>query len=112
MWYFTREGLHKAVRTVHRSDESETLAITQASEGNITVCAANSLSASKNTKLDHQLDYGEFMFAKNHFLITIENARWGNKVVDAFNWFFHNLDNHPLCEEGPQGERALLLYTS
>ncbi|KAG6327604.1 hypothetical protein ID866_11485 [Astraeus odoratus] len=112
MWYFTREGLCEAARMVHHSDKSEMLAITQASKGNITVHAANSFTTSKNVKLDHQLDYGEYMFAKNHFLITIENTRWGNKVVDAFNWFFHNLDNHPLHEEGPQGEHALLLYAS
>ncbi|KAG6330540.1 hypothetical protein ID866_8549 [Astraeus odoratus] len=104
MWYFTREGLHEGARTVHWSDENETLAIMQAHEGNITVQAANSLTASKNAKLDHQLSYAEYMFAKNYFLVAIENAKWGNKAVDAFNWFFHNLDNHPLWEEGLQGE--------
>ncbi|KAG6329776.1 hypothetical protein ID866_9313 [Astraeus odoratus] len=112
MWYFTREGLCKVARTVHWSDENEMLAITQAHEGNITVQAANSLTASKNAKLDHQLSYAEYMFAENHFLIVIENAKWGNKAVDTLNWFFHNIDNHPLQEEGPQGEQALLLYAS
>ncbi|KAG6328970.1 hypothetical protein ID866_10118 [Astraeus odoratus] len=110
MWYFTREGLCKAARTVHQSDESKTLAITQASEGNVTIHAENSLTTSKHAKLDHQLAYGEYMFTKNHFLVTIKNARSGNKVMDTFNWFFHNLDNHPLHEECPQGEHALLLY--
>jgi len=89
---------------------NKTLAITQAAEGNMTVRAANSLTASKNAKLDHFLTYVEYMFAKNHFLMAIENAKWGNEALDAFNWFFHNLDNHQLREEGDRGERALLHY--
>ncbi|KAG6328030.1 hypothetical protein ID866_11059 [Astraeus odoratus] len=110
MGYFTSKGLHEVVRMVCQPDESKTLAITQASEGNITFQAENSLTTSKNVKLDHQLAYGEYMFAKNHFFVAIENTRWGNKVVDTFNWFFHNLDGHLLCKEGPKGECVLLLY--
>ncbi|KAG6329494.1 hypothetical protein ID866_9594 [Astraeus odoratus] len=104
MWYFTREDLWEAARTICWSDENETLAIMQAHKGNVTVRAVNSLAASKNAKLHHQLSYTEYMFTKNHFLVTIKNAKWGNKAVDTFNWFFHNLDNHPLWEEGLQGE--------
>ena len=74
--------------------------------------SASSLMASKNVKLNHQLSYAEFMYAKNLFLMAIENVKWGDKVVDSFNWFFHNLDNHPIHEEGEQGEKALLLYAS
>jgi len=70
----------------------------------MTVRAANSLTASKNAKLDHCLTYAEYMFAKNHFLTAIENAKWGNEALDAFNWFFHNLNNHQLQEEGDRGE--------
>ncbi|KAG6330001.1 hypothetical protein ID866_9088 [Astraeus odoratus] len=112
MWYFTREGLQEAAQTVRWSDENKMLAITQAAEGNVTIQAANSLHASKNVKLDHQLSFVDYMYAKNRFLIAIENAKWGNEAVDAFNWFFHNLDNHPLRDEGMRGECALLLYTS
>jgi len=112
LWYFTREGLREAARSVRHADENETLAITQAAEGNMTVRAANSLTASKNAKLDHCLIYAEYMFAKNHFLTAIENVKWGNEALDAFNWFFHNLDNHQLREEGDCGERALLHYAS
>ena len=106
------DRLQEAARSVQRTDENETLAITQAVEGNMTVRAANSLTASKNAKLDHCLTYAEYMFAKNHFLTAIENAKWGNEALDAFNWFFHNLDNHQLREEGDRGERALLHYAS
>ncbi|KAG6328127.1 hypothetical protein ID866_10961 [Astraeus odoratus] len=112
MWYFTREGLQEAAQTVRQSDENETLAITQAAEGNITIQAANFLHASKNMELNHQLSSMDYMYAKNCFLIAIENAKWGNKAVDTFNWFFHNLDNHPLQDEGVHGECALLLYAS
>ncbi|KAG6328729.1 hypothetical protein ID866_10361, partial [Astraeus odoratus] len=112
LWYFTWEGLQEASQTVRQSDENKTLAITQAAEGNITVQAANSLHASKNAKLDHQLSFTDFMYAKNRFLTAIENAKWGNEAVDAFNWFFHNLDNHPLQDKGVCGECALLLYAS
>lgn len=66
--------------------------------------------ASKNAKLNHQLTYSEFMYAKNLFLTAIDNAKWSDDAINSFNWFFHNLDNHPMQEEGDQGERALLLY--
>ncbi|KAG9314453.1 hypothetical protein JVU11DRAFT_5250 [Chiua virens] len=112
MWYFTREGLREAARTVRQTDENDTLAITKAEEGQVTVRSAGSLSASKNAKLDHQLSYSEFMYAKNLFLTAIDNAKWGNDTVDSFNWFFHNLDNHPMREESERGEKALLLYAS
>ena len=46
---------------------------------------ANSLTASKNARLDHCLTYVEYMFAKNHFLMAIENAKWGNEALDTFN---------------------------
>ncbi|KAG9311340.1 hypothetical protein JVU11DRAFT_8442 [Chiua virens] len=61
MWYFTREGLREAARTVRQTDENDTLAITKAEEGQVTVRSAGSLSASKNAKLDHQLSYSEFI---------------------------------------------------
>ena len=68
--------------------------------------------ASKNAKLDHHLPYAEFMYAKNLFLTAIDNVKWGKETVDLFNWFFHNLDNHSIQEEGEWGEKALLLYAS
>ncbi|KAL4076809.1 hypothetical protein V8B97DRAFT_2022085 [Scleroderma yunnanense] len=68
--------------------QNETLTITQATEGNIAVQAANSLIASKNVKLDHHLSYAEYMFAKNHFLMAIEN------------------------DTGEQGECTILQYAS
>ncbi|KAI6139168.1 hypothetical protein BKA82DRAFT_138539 [Pisolithus tinctorius] len=91
MRYFMREGLQEAAQT-----GNDTLAITQAGKGNVTLCTANSLTASKNAKPDHGLTFAEYMYAKNHFLTCIENAGWGNKLVDTFNWFFHRLDNHHL----------------
>ncbi|KAI6156680.1 hypothetical protein BKA82DRAFT_106157, partial [Pisolithus tinctorius] len=112
MWYFMREGLQEAAQTVRRLEENDTLAITQAGEGNVTLHTANSLTASKNAKPDHRLTFAEYMYAKNHFLTCIKNAGWGNKLVDAFNWFFHRLDNHHLRDWGDQGERMLLHYAS
>ena len=52
------------------------------------------------------------MYAKNLFLMAIDNAKWGDDTIDAFNWFFHNLDNHSMWEEGERGERVLLHYAS
>ncbi|KAF8130807.1 hypothetical protein EV363DRAFT_1262570 [Boletus edulis] len=112
LWYFTREGLREAARTVRQADENDTLAVTKAEEGQVTVRSAGSLAASKNAKLDHQLTYNEFMYAKNLFLTAIDNAKWGDDTIDSFNWFFHHLDNHPIREEGERGEKALLLYAS
>ncbi|KAG6329268.1 hypothetical protein ID866_9822 [Astraeus odoratus] len=65
MWYFTREGLYKAVRTMCQPNEkNEMLAIVQALKGNITVQAAITLAVSNNAKLDHQLSYGEYTVAQ------------------------------------------------
>ncbi|KAI6144046.1 hypothetical protein BKA82DRAFT_164311, partial [Pisolithus tinctorius] len=89
MWYLTQEGLLKAAQMVRCLEENNTLAITQASEGNITLCMANSLTASKNAKPDHTLTFTEYTYAKNHFLMCIQNTGWGNQLVDALNWFFH-----------------------
>jgi hypothetical protein len=112
LWYFSREGLREAARTVRQSDENDTLAITKAEEGQVTVRSAGSLAASKNAKLDHQLSFSEFMYAKNLFLMAIDNAKWGDDATDAFNWFFHRLDNHSMRKEGERGERVLLHYVS
>ncbi|KAG6326529.1 hypothetical protein ID866_12559 [Astraeus odoratus] len=99
MWYFTREGLQEVAQTVRWLDENEMLAITQAAEGNVTVQTANSLHASKNVKLNHQLSFMDYMYAKYHFLIAIENMKWGNKAINAvtdatFSLPFSLLCNH------------------
>ncbi|KAL4071578.1 hypothetical protein V8B97DRAFT_2023734 [Scleroderma yunnanense] len=94
--YTLKEGLHEAAKMVRWSDETKTLATTQVAEGNVT-----------NMKLDHNLSFLEYMFAKNHFISVIENARWGDEGVDIYNWFFHNLDNHQLCQKGDHGECTL-----
>ncbi|KIN96143.1 hypothetical protein M404DRAFT_163977, partial [Pisolithus tinctorius Marx 270] len=112
MWYFMREGLQEAVQTVRQLEENDTLAITQAGEGNITLCTTNSLTASKNAKPDHRLSFAEYMYAKNHFLTCIKNTGWGNQLVDVFNWFFHRIDNHRLRDRGDRGEWMLLHYAS
>ncbi|KAH0831851.1 hypothetical protein J3R83DRAFT_12702, partial [Lanmaoa asiatica] len=110
LWYFTREGLCEAARMIRRADNNDTLDLTQTVQGSIVACSANSLAASKNTKLDHQLAFSEFLFTRNLFLTVIQNANWGEATVDAFNWFFHHLENHIIREEGDRGERALLHY--
>ena len=112
MWYFSREGLHDAARSVRQADENDTLAVAKTDEGQVTMRSAASLVASKNAKLDHQLTYSKFMFTKNLFLTAIDNVKWSDDTVDSFNWFFHNLDSHPIREEGERGEKALLLYAS
>ncbi|KAL4072595.1 hypothetical protein V8B97DRAFT_2023369 [Scleroderma yunnanense] len=90
MLYFTRKGLHEAAKTVRQSDKTETLVITQVAE------------ASKNMKLNYNLSFSEYMFAKNCFM----------SAIDAYNWFFHNLDNHQLCQKGDYGECTLVMYAS
>ena len=85
---------------VRQLDETDALTVTKSEEGQVTVCSAGSLAASKNAKPDHQLPYAEFMFAKNLFLTAIDNVKWGDSMVNSFNWFFHHLDNHPMREEG------------
>ena len=91
LWYFTQEGLCEAAHTVKQLDENNTLAVTKIEEGQVMVHSASSLRASKNMKLNYQLSYIEFMYAKNLFLTAINNVKWGDDAVDSFNWFFHNL---------------------
>ncbi|KAH0839404.1 hypothetical protein J3R83DRAFT_122 [Lanmaoa asiatica] len=105
LWYFTREGLREAAHLIRRADDNDTLDLTQTAQGSIIARAA-----SKNAKLDHQLAFSEFLFARNLFLTAIQNANWGDATVDTFNWFFHHLENHVIREEGDRGERALLHY--
>jgi hypothetical protein len=64
LWYFSREGLREAVRIVRQSDENDTLTITKAEAGQVTIRSAGLLAASKNAKFDHQLTYSGFMYAK------------------------------------------------
>ncbi|KAG8217399.1 hypothetical protein J3R82DRAFT_5539 [Butyriboletus roseoflavus] len=79
-------------------------AFTKVDEGHVTVRSASLLTAFKNAKLDHQLSFSKF--------IHRQYEKWGDDTTDSFNWFFHNLDNHPIQEEGDYGERVLLLYAS
>ncbi|KAL4067190.1 hypothetical protein V8B97DRAFT_2025268 [Scleroderma yunnanense] len=57
MWYFIREGLQEAAK--------------MAAEGSVT-----------NAKLNHNLSFSEYMFAKNHFMSAIKSAKWGDKKGD------------------------------
>ena len=100
LWYFTREGLCEAMHVVRQLDKTNALDVTKSEEGQVTVCSAGPLVMSKNAKPNHQLPYAEFMFAKNLFLTAIDNVKWGDNMVDSFNWFFHHLDNHLMREEG------------
>ena len=52
--------------------------VIKADEGQVTMCPAGLLAASKNAKLNHQLSFSEFMYAKNLFLTAIDNVKWGN----------------------------------
>ncbi|KAL4063826.1 hypothetical protein J3A83DRAFT_4104204, partial [Scleroderma citrinum] len=58
------------------------------------------------------LSFLKYMFAKNHFMSVIENAKWRDEVVNAYNWFFHNLDNHQLHQKGDCRECTLVTYAS
>jgi len=40
------------------------------------------------------------LFLSFLFLTAIDNAKWGDDAIDPFSWFFHDLDNHPVREEG------------
>ena len=37
LWYFTREGLREAARTIRQSDDNDTLAVTKSEEGQVSV---------------------------------------------------------------------------
>jgi hypothetical protein len=96
LWYFSREGLCEAAHVVRQSDNNDTLTVTKADEGQVTMHSAGSLAVSKNTKLDNQLSFSEFMYAKNLFLTALDNVKWGDNTTNSFNWFFHNLNNHSM----------------
>lgn len=81
---------------VRQSEDNDTLTVTRAEEGQVTMCSAGSPPVSKNVKLNHQLTFSEFMYVKNLFLTAIDNAKWGDDTTTSLKWFFHNLDNHPM----------------
>ncbi|KAL4065413.1 hypothetical protein J3A83DRAFT_470327 [Scleroderma citrinum] len=113
LWYFTREGLAEAASIIHIVDEkTEPLTIAQEDEGSVTLKPAHAVGLSKNARLDALLSFTDFLFVKNVFLHCIEEAKWGNVVVDLFNWFFHRLKVHNLQQEGKCSERALVHYTT
>ncbi|KAH0836834.1 hypothetical protein J3R83DRAFT_8613 [Lanmaoa asiatica] len=99
-----------ASKLANTADDNDMLDLMHTAQGNVMARATTLLTASKNTRLDHQLPFSEFLFARNYFLTTIQNAKWGDTTVDTFNWFFHNIKNHTIREEGDRGERALLHY--
>ncbi|KAG6329737.1 hypothetical protein ID866_9353 [Astraeus odoratus] len=87
-------------------------AIKQEMEGCLSLHPTLSVSASKHAKYDHNLMFPDFLYAKCNFLTQIEHAKWPLAVVDTFNWFFYNIENHVLRQQAKQGERVLLHYTS
>jgi hypothetical protein len=101
--------LREAARTVRQSDENDTLTITKVKEGQVTVRSARSLAASKNAKLDHQLSFSEFMYAKNLFLTAIDNAKWGDDATNAFNWFFQTGQSLHAGGRGARRKSAIAL---
>ncbi|KAG6326241.1 hypothetical protein ID866_12848, partial [Astraeus odoratus] len=84
LWYFTIEGLADAAK----------------------------IMSSKHARYNHNLSFTKFLYAKNTFLTHIECAKWPATVVDAFNWFFYNLETHILRQKEEDRERILLHYAS
>ncbi|KIO00953.1 hypothetical protein M404DRAFT_111406, partial [Pisolithus tinctorius Marx 270] len=112
LWYFTREGIEDATRLLRQDDAKESLALMREGEGSITLRPTLSVAASKQARYDHDLSFNDFLFARNGFLLHIEQAKWSPKVVDSFNWFFFNIETHVFRQQGDQGERVLLHYAS
>ena len=113
LWYFTREGLEEAASVVRIADEvNEPLTIAREDEGTVTLKLVHTVGPSKNVKPDNNLSFSDFLFAKNIFLRCIEDAKWGNDVVDSYNWFFHKLETHELRHESERGEKALVNYAA
>ncbi|KAL4076157.1 hypothetical protein J3A83DRAFT_4370357 [Scleroderma citrinum] len=83
----------------HSNEKTEPLTIAQEDEGSITLKPAHAVGPSKNARLNALLPFTDFLFAKNIFLCCIEEVKWGNVVVDSFNWFFHRLKVHDLQQE-------------
>ncbi|KAL4081591.1 hypothetical protein V8B97DRAFT_2001740 [Scleroderma yunnanense] len=96
----------------HSNEKTEPLTIAQEDEGSITLKPAHAVGPSKNARLNALLPFTDFLFAKNIFLCCIEEVKWGNVVVDSFNWFFHRLKVHDLQQEGECGKRALVHYAA
>ncbi|KAG6333309.1 hypothetical protein ID866_5776 [Astraeus odoratus] len=99
LWYVTLEGLANATRVMCQDDAKESLALTQETEGGLALHPTLLVVASKHAKYDHNLAFSNFLYAKCNFLIQIEHAKWPPTIVDSFNWFFYNLENHVLRQQ-------------
>ncbi|KAG6328015.1 hypothetical protein ID866_11074 [Astraeus odoratus] len=93
------EGLADAMRVICQDNAKESLALTQEMEGSLALCSTLLVTASKHTKYDHNLTFSDFLYAKCNFLMHIECAKWPLAVIDSFNWFFYNLENHMLIQQ-------------
>ncbi|KAG6328554.1 hypothetical protein ID866_10535 [Astraeus odoratus] len=105
LWYFMLEGLANATRVVCQDDTKESLALTQEMEGGLALHPTLSVTASKHAKYDHNLAFPNFLYAKCNFLVQIECAKWPPAVIDSFNWFFYNLENHVLRQQAKEEKR-------
>ena len=113
LWYFTREGLAEAATMIRIADEvNEPLVIAREDEGMVTLKPVHAVGPFKNAKPDTTLLFNDLLFAKNVCLRCIEEAKWGNEVVDSYNWFFHRIENHELRQEGACGEKTLVRYAA
>jgi hypothetical protein len=42
------------------------------------------------------LDYLSVMATSVSSERALDNVKWGDDTTESFNWFSHNLDNHPM----------------
>ena len=108
LWYFSPEG-YADVSCNNKSNVDDTFGITN-SHSVLTLRPVASVQASRFARSDHDLNFGDFLQAKNAFLCLIK-PRWPEKHVNALAIFFWNLENHPI-RDNENGDRIALLYAS
>ena len=107
-WYFSPEGCIEAFHN-HKSHADHTFGIIS-SNNVLTFHPVASVKASRFIHADHDLNFNEFLQAKNN-LLQLMKPLWPSKHINALAEFFWNLKNHPICHN-ENGNRIALLYAS
>jgi hypothetical protein len=108
LWYFSPEGCTEAARN-HKSHMDDAFGITSANDV-LTLRPVASVKASRFARADHDLNFGEFLQAKNSLLQHMKPS-WPSKHITALTEFFWNLEVHSI-RHNENGDRIALLYAS
>ncbi|KAI6153042.1 hypothetical protein BKA82DRAFT_3971110, partial [Pisolithus tinctorius] len=109
LWYFSPEGCNDMAKHA-RSNADDAFGISSTRDL-LTLRPVASVKASQNARVDHNLNFGEFLQARVSFLHHIKMVPWPKKHINALAMFFWNLKSHPQ-HSTTNSDAIVLSYTS